>query len=57
MRSVGLPELMVALGGIVAIGFYGVMFFVLWKFYQVLSNINQNIAGIKRAIEQNNQRQ
>jgi hypothetical protein len=57
MRSVGLPELMVALGGIVAIGFYGVMFFVLWKFYQVLSNINQNIAGIKSAIEQNNQRQ
>ena len=57
MRSVGLPELMVAFGGIVAIGFYGVMFFVLWKFYQVFSNINQNIAGIKRALEQNSQRQ
>ena len=29
MRSVGLPELMDAFCGIVAIGFYGVMFFVL----------------------------
>ncbi len=53
MPSVGLPEVFAVLG----VAIYGVMFFVLWKFYQVFSNINQNIAGIKRAIEQNNQRQ
>lgn len=35
--------------------FYGLMFFaicfVVWKFYQILSKINDNIAGIKQALE------
>jgi hypothetical protein len=35
--------------------FYGLMFFgtcfVIWKFYQVLSKINDNIAGIRQALE------
>ena len=56
MSSIGLPELLVALGSIVAFVFYGAVFFVLWKFYQVLSKINENIAGIKLAIERSTQR-
>ena len=35
--------------------FYGLMFavilFVIWKFYQILSKINDNIAGIRQALE------
>jgi len=46
MSSVGMPELLAVIGFAV----YGVMFFVVWKFYQVLSHINQNIAGIKRGV-------
>jgi hypothetical protein len=37
--------------------FYGLMFFVIffviWKFYQILSKINDNIAGIRQALERN----
>ena len=51
--SVGMPEVFAILG----VAAYGVMFFVIWKFYQVLSHINQNIAGIKRVMEQNDHRQ
>jgi hypothetical protein len=32
---------------------YGIPIFCIWKFYQMLSKINDNIAGIKRAIESN----
>jgi hypothetical protein len=36
---------------------YGLMFFgilfVIWKFYQILSKINDNIAGIRQALERN----
>jgi len=49
------------MGGIqtVFLGFglilYGLMFFVIffivWKFYQVLSRINDNIAGIRQVLE------
>ena len=28
-----------------------IVFFVLWKFYQMFGKINENIAGIKRALE------
>jgi hypothetical protein len=48
-----MPEAIAVIG----VAVYGFMFFVLWKFYQVFSNINQNLAGIRRAIEQNSQRQ
>ena len=37
----------------VGILFYGGIFFCVWKFYQVLSKINDNIAGIRQAIERN----
>jgi hypothetical protein len=30
--------------------YYGLIFFCVWKFYQVLSNINDNLAGINRTI-------
>ena len=28
-----------------------VVFFTVWKFYRMLSSINENLAGIRRAIE------
>jgi len=31
---------------------YGALFFCVWKFYQVLTRINDNIAGIKRALDE-----
>lgn len=35
--------------------FHGLMFFVIffvvWKFYQILSKVNDNIAGIRQALE------
>jgi hypothetical protein len=30
---------------------YAFIFFAVWKFYQVLSRMNDNLAGIRRAIE------
>jgi hypothetical protein len=33
--------------------FYGVIFFCIWKFYQMLSKINDNIAGIRLALVRN----
>ena len=34
---------------------YGVMFFaicvIIWRFYQILSKINDNIAGIRQTLE------
>jgi hypothetical protein len=53
MRSIGLPELLVIFGGAVGLLFYGFIFFVLWKFYQMFGRINENIAGIRRALESN----
>ena len=32
--------------------FYGLIFFCIWKFYQVLSRINENLVGIRQALEQ-----
>lgn len=55
MRSIGLPEVLVAFGGIVAVVFYGFVFFVLWKFYQTFSKINENIAGIRQVLERGGQ--
>jgi len=42
-----LPSIMLALLS------YGLMFFVLWKFYELLTKISDNLAGIRRAIEAN----
>ena len=51
MRSLGFPELVVALfGGVIGIGFYALLSFALWKFSQMFSKINENIAGIRQAL-------
>jgi hypothetical protein len=54
MGSIRLPVMVTLLGfGAVGFGivFYGVVFFVLWKFYRMFSKINDNLAGIRRAME------
>jgi hypothetical protein len=48
MGSLGLPELLMIP---LAFFIYGVTFWIIWKFYQALSGIHENIAGIRRAIE------
>jgi len=53
MTTIGLQELF-ALVPIALLGllFYGLVFFCIWKFYAMLSKINDNMAGIRRAFEQ-----
>ena len=53
MRSIGMAGMFTALASIVALGFYAIIFFVVWKFYQVIEKINQNLAGIRQAMERN----
>ncbi len=48
MRTPGFPEILSIL---VLFGVYGLLFFVVWKFYQVLSRMNDNLTGIRRALE------
>ena len=55
MRSIGLPELLVIVGVIGGLAFYGFLFFVLWKFYQMFGKINGNIAGIRLVLENSGQ--
>jgi uncharacterized membrane protein len=59
--SIGLEGLLIigssGISGSV-VGFFGlvvycVVFFCVWKFYQILSKINDNVAGIRRAVERN----
>jgi len=38
---------------VVGLGFYGLIIFVIWKFYQILSKINDNLGEIKQAIAGN----
>jgi len=47
MRSLDFPGLVVFL---LSIGFYVLVAFVLWKFYQILSKINENIAAIRQVL-------
>jgi hypothetical protein len=35
------------------VGFYGFVLVCLWKFYQILSKINDNLTGIRQAVERN----
>lgn len=57
MRSLGFPELVVALfGGVIGVGFYALLFFALWKFYQIFSKINENIAGIRQVLDRSTER-
>jgi hypothetical protein len=55
MRSIGLPELLVVFGGLVGFAFYGIIFFILWKFYHMFGKVHDNIAGIKQVLERNGQ--
>ena len=50
MSSLGFPEIFVL---ILPIAVYGVMIYCVWKFYGLLSKINDNVAGIREAIERN----
>jgi hypothetical protein len=52
MHSTGLPELF-AIVPIAVMGllFCGVVFFGIWKFYKLLSKMNDNLVGIRRAVE------
>lgn len=53
MQSTGAAAALGFFAVLTAIVAYGVMFYIVWKFYQMLSKINDNIAGIKRALEHN----
>jgi hypothetical protein len=35
------------------VGFYGFILVCLWKFYQIISKINDNLTGIRQAVERN----
>jgi hypothetical protein len=37
--------------------YYAVIFFCIWKFWQMLSKINDNIAGIRPSLVRNGERQ
>jgi hypothetical protein len=52
MTTVG-PQFLLAFVPMVLMGllFYGAIFYCLWKFYQKLSQMNDNLAGIRRALE------
>jgi len=41
---------------IMAFAVYAAVFFVLWKFYQVLTNINESLVSLRQALERNAQR-
>jgi hypothetical protein len=50
MGSLGVQELLMFLP---VIGFCGIICFCVWKFYQMLSRINDNLAAIRHATERN----
>lgn len=52
MHSIALPELVASVPiTVIALLFSGVVFFSIWKFYRMLSKINENLVGIRRAVE------
>ena len=50
MSAFGFPEIFVL---ILPVAVYGVMIYCVWRFYRLISNINDNVAGIREAIERN----
>jgi hypothetical protein len=48
MRALGFPELFFMFFMFFV---YGVAIFVVWKFYQILARMNDNLSGIRRAVE------
>jgi hypothetical protein len=49
MAPVGVAEFFTV--GFFGVALYGVVLYCVWKFYQILSKINDNIAGIRQAVE------
>ena len=49
MASLGLPEVFVVFFMLIV---YAFSFWVVWKFYQVLARMNDNLGGIRQAREQ-----
>lgn len=50
MVSIGPPELF-AIIGIMGLLFSGIIVFCIWKFYRMLSAINDNLDKIRQAVE------
>jgi hypothetical protein len=48
MRGLGFPELFAVF---LMLFVYGLVLFVVWKFYNVLSRMNDNLTGIRQALE------
>jgi hypothetical protein len=54
MRSLDFPALVPGLVVfLLSIGFYALVAFALWKFYQIFSKINENIAAIRQVLHAN----
>ena len=47
MESIGLLELQI----LFLVAPCAIILFCVWKFYQILSRVNDNIAGIRHAVE------
>ena len=53
MAAVGFPGIFLALFMLVI---YGFVFWVVWKFYEVLAKMNENLDGIRRVMERGGNR-
>jgi hypothetical protein len=49
MVGIGYPEGILL--GLFMLALYGFLFWIVWKFYSVLSRMNENLTGIRRALE------
>jgi hypothetical protein len=48
MQTIGFPELAVFLG----IAVYGIVLWILWKFYQAIARIGEELGEIKTILQQ-----
>jgi type II secretory pathway component PulF len=48
LSSLAFPELLFVLFMLFV---YGLVLFIIWKFYNVLSRMNDNLTGIRQALE------
>ena len=48
MRALGFPEFLAVMFGLC---FYVLIGYIVWKFYSLLTRMNQNLEGIRREIE------
>jgi hypothetical protein len=54
MRGLGLPEVfMLVPMALLGLLYNGVIVYAIWKFYHLLSKMNDNIDGIRQALERN----